>query len=608
RFWITWAVYNLVAVCVRSMSPPRPVCPRSLRRRSRPWSARQSVGKSLSNAHEGRWKDSCVRGFLTGHRGVSGVLGFVGGQGVLWSEACDGVASAYDGNSPVPRYSHYKTFWRKAAIPRIRNALKEDVGRRTTTSNMTSAQKVSLPQPYDGIRTDHKLRRTAKELKKANEGKSRLVERILAMRKECVQLTGEQGEAVHNFLVHEDTRRIFDSKLPEGSDQRHFYDARWSGCTRWNTTEGKARGFRFNTSTLRLAVYIQGIAGTAAYNLLRNVIHLPSPQRIKELRRNAAPPRVGVLVENIQKYGKMAAFQDADKATLTGVLAWDLMHLNKNGFSFAPNGGGLTGLVDTATFFNPIFNERCEEERGLKTTLEKIVATQYVEMFFVSLGKPEYKFVVWREAIRSLSTVYIQRMVMTAARYLACAHEDKGFDVIATVCDGASEHRSFQTHAATVTFEAFCEGEREIPFAGFAVGFLHPVHLHEILNMSDPMHILKKIVNALWHSDISHKKRELGMWRVNHEIQFDGDTLTPEERAATLTTFRKLEPGIFHRDNHNCMNVQISARVVFSGTIVGAIRKCQADRERRGQHRDLALEGYEELASMIDLFVDIFNG
>lgn len=47
---------------------------------------------------------------------------------------------------------------------------------------------------------------------------------------------------------------------------------------------------------------------------------------------------------------------------------------------------------------------------------------------------------------------------------------------------------------------------------------------------------------------------------------------------------------------------------MVSGTIVGAIRKCQADRERKGQPRDLALEGYEELATMVNLFVDIFNG
>lgn len=60
-------------------------------------------------------------------------------------------------------------------------------------------------------------------------------------------------------------------------------------------------------------------------------------------------------------------------------------------------------------------------------------------MFFVSVGKPEYKFVVWREAVRGLSADYIQRMVVTAMRHLAVAHQDKAFDVVATVCDGASE-------------------------------------------------------------------------------------------------------------------------------------------------------------------------
>lgn len=60
-------------------------------------------------------------------------------------------------------------------------------------------------------------------------------------------------------------------------------------------------------------------------------------------------------------------------------------------------------------------------------------------MFFVSVGKPEYKFVVWREAVKGLSTDYIQRMVVRVMRFLAAAHQDKAFDVIATVCDGASE-------------------------------------------------------------------------------------------------------------------------------------------------------------------------
>lgn len=62
-----------------------------------------------------------------------------------------------------------------------------------------------------------------------------------------------------------------------------------------------------------------------------------------------------------------------------------------------------------------------------------------MQMFFVSLGKPDYKFVVWREAVRSLSTDYIQRMIYSTARALALAHPDKAFDVITTVSDGAAE-------------------------------------------------------------------------------------------------------------------------------------------------------------------------
>lgn len=61
------------------------------------------------------------------------------------------------------------------------------------------------------------------------------------------------------------------------------------------------------------------------------------------------------------------------------------------------------------------------------------------QMFFISLAKPEYKFAVWRESVRSLNTDYIQRMVTTVAIELACAHPDKAFDVLCAVCDGANE-------------------------------------------------------------------------------------------------------------------------------------------------------------------------
>lgn len=62
-----------------------------------------------------------------------------------------------------------------------------------------------------------------------------------------------------------------------------------------------------------------------------------------------------------------------------------------------------------------------------------------VKVFWVSLGKPDYKFVVWREAVRSLNPDYIMRMCDDIMTALAHAHVDKGFDVVATCCDGAAE-------------------------------------------------------------------------------------------------------------------------------------------------------------------------
>ncbi|CAN0396896.1 unnamed protein product [Pylaiella littoralis] len=101
-------------------------------------------------------------------------------------------------------------------------------------------------------------------------------------------------------------------------------------------------------------------------------------------------------------------------------------------------------------------------------------------------------------------------MLVMVMRFLMVAHPDKAFDVVATVCDGAAEHCSFQTHAAILGFVHWIKGPNEGSFASFNIGFRHPVHLHEVFNMSDPMHILKKIVNALWHSDIPCQAAPVG--------------------------------------------------------------------------------------------------
>lgn len=55
-----------------------------------------------------------------------------------------------------------------------------------------------------------------------------------------------------------------------------------------------------------------------------------------------------------QAYGKVAAADNAGRFDLSGILVWDLMHINGNGFTVHPNGGGISGLVDEHMFFNPV--------------------------------------------------------------------------------------------------------------------------------------------------------------------------------------------------------------------------------------------------------------
>ena len=60
-------------------------------------------------------------------------------------------------------------------------------------------------------------------------------------------------------------------------------------------------------------------------------------------------------------------------------------------------------------------------------------------MWWISIGKPKYKFCVYREAVRGLSGPKISRLLDEIMFRLYEAHPDKKFDVMGTVCDGAGE-------------------------------------------------------------------------------------------------------------------------------------------------------------------------
>ncbi|CAM9954557.1 unnamed protein product, partial [Pylaiella littoralis] len=64
-----------------------------------------------------------------------------------------------------------------------------------------------------------------------------------------------------------------------------------------NLAKGDGRGYRFHPSTLKFCIYYSGVAGTGAYNALREVLHLPSPSHIRNLRARAVPGQSGLLFD-----------------------------------------------------------------------------------------------------------------------------------------------------------------------------------------------------------------------------------------------------------------------------------------------------------------------
>lgn len=76
----------------------------------------------------------------------------------------------------------------------------------------------------------------------------------------------------------------------------------------------------------------------------------------------------------------MACEDNLGRFDLCGILVWDLMHLNTNGFRVCPNGGGIEGLVDRDSFFRHPLDavQGVDEHITLEETLEEFVATQYL--------------------------------------------------------------------------------------------------------------------------------------------------------------------------------------------------------------------------------------
>ncbi|CAM9266762.1 unnamed protein product [Ectocarpus sp. 12 AP-2014] len=86
-----------------------------------------SPDMSFGNAGD-RWGRAAVKGCLAGSSGVSGVLGLVGSQYVLWSKACGGLASRYYSPRAVARCGGCREFFREGVLKRLAQAAKPQQG------------------------------------------------------------------------------------------------------------------------------------------------------------------------------------------------------------------------------------------------------------------------------------------------------------------------------------------------------------------------------------------------------------------------------------------------------------------------------------------------
>ncbi|CAN0281784.1 unnamed protein product, partial [Ectocarpus sp. 4 AP-2014] len=89
-----------------------------------------------------RWERAAIKRCLAGSSGVSGVMGLVGSQHVLWSKACGGLASRYYSSGAVARCGGCRECFRERVLKRLAQAAKPVPRPCTSNKDMTSAQKV----------------------------------------------------------------------------------------------------------------------------------------------------------------------------------------------------------------------------------------------------------------------------------------------------------------------------------------------------------------------------------------------------------------------------------------------------------------------------------
>ena len=256
------------------------------------------------------------------------------------------------------------------------------------------------------------------------------------------------------------------------------------------------------------------------------------------------------LLKAMQAEAKRKGFGEWER---TGVLKWDAMKLSE-GIVANVFTGELMGIewedlddYNHLTLQLHAMNGSADaapaDEGATPPPAKPKVAKYWTEFFFSSVGAKDFSYSVFRVGTAELSAHDIVQMVMECC----VATNRYGFNIGCTVCDGASEHRSFQGKIGTISsadvralletgildsellseiwprcdhptdiwphhdyghLSAPTAGSAVPPLASVKVAFPHPVTRRPVFLMSDPVHLIKKLNSSLYKSCAVKKGHE----------------------------------------------------------------------------------------------------
>jgi hypothetical protein len=347
---------------------------------------------------------------------------------------------------------------------------------------------------------------------------------------------------------------------------------------------------RYHPVTLKFALRLLIKNGAAGYEEVRDVFALPSTRYLQEFK-NAFRDKMGEQHDLLEAMRARATRQGLSEWEKHGIIKWDAMKCCE-GFVSNVHTGELVGFefADIMSFdhLQRELNALDDDEASTPVAASKPkVAKYWTEVFFTSAGVGSFSYSVYRMATSDLSAHHIVSMLYA----VLVALDMYDFACIGTVCDGASEHRKMQKDIGTISvgdcvallrtgmldYELLVEHEgpsAELRLCGdLKIAFAHPITGMPVFLMSDPPHLIKKLLSSLYKSSKkgdsaeSHTTRSMtkymtiagheaecplsllqarDVWRANngsHSYGLSAGKLTEEHFAPTASSRMRVRPA-----------------------------------------------------------------